>query len=590
MAETVIIRFKGEDDVSSVASDIEGKVADVGKAADGVSSRFSSLKEIGIGALRGIGELALDVGKNALSGTFDFFKSAVQGAAEYQSALAQTEAVIDSTGGAAGLSVKQMEDLARGLSAANGQSLFTDDQLLSAQNVLATFTEIKGTNFADATGAIANLSQAMGQDLKSSAVQVGKALNNPLEGLSALTRVGVGFSEEQKNAVAALMETGDVAGAQKIILGELERQFGGSAAAATQTFAGQMVVMSEKIEDAKGAIGDALLPLLSEMTKVFSEQILPIIQDVTARIGEFFQGISDSGGVMASLDGIKQSIMGFIESQPVLQKLIELGTKVWETLTSLFADTMLLASDPAVQNWLGQVAEVLQGVFIVAVDAVILALDLLRIAFGYIVDGIRIFAEAMTPIFNYVYPKLTEVLNAISSLLRGDFTEAWNTIKGVVSGVWEDIKATTLRIAGEISTRVGTFIDETIGKAKQLGKDIVDGITQGINDAKDKVREALANAIKAGIDFIKKFLGIASPSRLMAESIGAPIAQGIAAGIVSGVPDIQKALGLTVAAGTGAPTQSVQNFYLTANYQTAQSQSSLTADLRAMQLLAGGVA
>jgi len=590
MAETVIIRFKGEDDVSSVASDIEGKVADVGKAADGVSSRFSSLKEIGIGALRGIGELALDVGKNALSGTFDFFKSAVQGSAEYQSALAQTEAVIDSTGGAAGLSVKQMEDLARGLSAANGQSLFTDDQLLSAQNVLATFTEIKGVNFADATGAIANLSQAMGQDLKSSAVQVGKALNNPLEGLSALTRVGVGFTEEQKNAVAALMETGNVADAQKIILGELERQFGGSAAAATGTFAGQMVVMSEKIEDAKGAIGDALLPLLSELTTVFSEQILPIIQDVTTRIGEFFQGISDNGGVMASLDDIKQSIMGFIDSQPVLQKLIELGTKVWETLTSLFADVTELASDPAVQNWIGQVATVLEAVFIVAVDAAILALDALKIAFSLIVDGIKIFANAMTPIFNYVYPKLTEVLNAISALLRGDFTAAWNTIKTVVSGVWEDIKTTTLRIAGEISTRVGTFIDETIGKAKQLGKDIVNGITEGINNAKDKVREALANAIKAGIDFIKKFLGIASPSRVMADAIGAPIAQGIAAGIVSGIPDIQKALGLTVAAGTGAPTQSVQNFYLTANYQTAQSQSSLTADLRAMQLLAGGVA
>jgi phage-related protein len=590
MAETVIIRFRGEDDVTPVANKVSDSVENVADSAKKAGSGFSTLKEIGIGALRGIGELALDVGKNALSGTFDFFKSAVQGSAEYQSALAQTEAVIDSTGGAAGLSVKQMEDLARGLSAANGQSLFTDDQLLSAQNVLATFTEIKGVNFADATGAIANLSQAMGQDLKSSAVQVGKALNNPLEGLSALTRVGVGFTEEQKNAVAALMETGNVADAQKIILGELERQFGGSAAAATGTFAGQMVVMSEKIEDAKGAIGDALLPLLSELTTVFSEQILPIIQDVTKRIGEFFQGISDNGGVMASLDDIKQSIMGFIDSQPVLQKLIELGTKVWETLTSLFADVTELASDPAVQNWIGQVATVLEAVFIVAVDAAILALDALKIAFSLIVDGIKIFANAMTPIFNYVYPKLTEVLNAISALLRGDFTAAWNTIKTVVSGVWEDIKTTTLRIAGEISTRVGTFIDETIGKAKQLGKDIVNGITEGINNAKDKVREALANAIKAGIDFIKKFLGIASPSRVMADAIGAPIAQGIAAGIVSGIPDIQKALGLTVAAGTGAPTQSVQNFYLTANYQTAQSQSSLTADLRAMQLLAGGVA
>lgn len=590
MAETVIIRFKGEDDVTPVADKVANSVDNVADSAKKAGGGFSALGEIGIGALRGIGEIALDIGKNALAGTFDFFKTSVQGAAEYQSVLAQTEAVIKSTGGAAGFTVKEMEDLAASLSAANGQSLFTDDQLLSAQNVLATFTEIKGVNFSSATEAIANLSQAMGQDLQSSAVQVGKALNNPIEGLSALTRVGVGFTEEQKNAVAALMETGDVAGAQKIILGELERQFGGSAAAATGTFAGQMAIMSEKVETAKESIGVALLPILSELTTVFSEQILPIIQDVTARIGEFFQGISDNGGVMASLDGIKQSIMGFIESQPVLQKLIELGAKVWETLTSLFADVTELASDPAVQNWLGQVATVLEAVFIVAVDAAILALDALKIAFSLIVDGIKIFANAMTPIFNYVYPKLTEVLNAISALLRGDFTAAWNSIKTVVSGVWEDIKNTTLRIAGEISTRVGTFIDETIGKAKQLGRDIVNGITEGIRAAQDKVREALANAIKAGIDFIKKFLGIASPSRVMAESIGAPIAQGIAAGIVSGVPDIQKALGLTVAAGTGAPTQSVQNFYLTANYQTAQSQSSLTADLRAMQLLAGGVA
>jgi phage-related protein len=251
---------------------------------------------------------------------------------------------------------------------------------------------------------------------------------------------------------------------------------------------------------------------------------------------------------------------------------------------------MELASDPAVQNWLGQVAAVLQGVFIVALDAVILALDVLRIAFGLIVDGIKLFAEAMTPIFNYVYPKMVEALNAISALLRGDFSTAWNTIKTLVTGIWSDIKTTVENVVKEISTRVGTFIDETIGKAKDLGRDIVAGITEGINNAKNKVREALMSAIKSGIDAVKSFLGIASPSRMMAQIIGQPIAQGIAAGIVSGVPDIQRALNVAVSSATGAPTQTVQNFYLTANYQTAQSQSSLTADLRAMQLLAGGVA
>ncbi len=380
MAETVIIRFKGEDDVTPVANKVSDSVDNVADSAKKAGGGFSALGEIGIGALRGIGEIALQVGKSAFTGVVDFFKTSVQGAAEYQSALAQTEAVLRSTGGAVGVTSQELETLARNLSAVSGQSLFTDDQILSAQNVLLTFTNIKEFEFADATAAIVDLSQAMGQDLQSSAVQVGKALNDPAEGITALTRVGVSFTEQQKEQVKALMETGKMAEAQRIILSELERQFGGSGAAAAQTFAGQMVVMQEKIEDAKDAIGIALLPLLSEMTGIFSSQVLPIIQDVTARIGAFFQRISDTGGVMASLDSVKQSIMRFVESNPVLQKLIELGKQVWATLTSLFADVTELASDPAVQNWLSQVASVLEAVFIAAIDATILALQGLGIA------------------------------------------------------------------------------------------------------------------------------------------------------------------------------------------------------------------
>lgn len=590
MAETVVIRFRGEDDVTPVANKVADSVDKVGDSAKNAGSGFSTLKEIGIGALRGIGELALDVGKNALSGTFDFFKSAVEGSAEYQSALAQTNAVIESTGMAANLTAEEFEALARNLSAASGQSLFTDDQLLSAQNVLATFTNIKEFEFADATAAIADLSQAMGQDLQSSAVQVGKALNDPVQGITALQRVGVSFTEDQKKVVESLMETGDVAGAQRLILNELERQFGGSAAAAAQTFSGQMVVMSEKVEDAKGAIGDALLPLLTEMGGIFDTYIMPIIKDTTASIGAFFQGISDNGGVMATLEDIRDSIMAFVDGNPIIQRLIDLWNTLSTSIQQIYADATELASDPAVQSWAKQILAVLEALALVVIDVVIVALDALTIAFGLLVDGIKWFAKTMQPIFDYVYPKMVEFLTAISQLLRGDFAGAWETIRTLVSGVWEDIKTATMKVAEEITTRVEAFIDETIGKAKALGKDIVDGIANGIKEAQDAVRRALANAINNGIDFVKKFLGIASPSKVMAEIVGNPMAQGIAAGIASGIPDIQRALNVAVTAATGAPTQTVQNFYLTANYQTAQSQSSLTADLRAMQLLAGGVA
>ena len=590
MAETVVIRFRGEDDVTPVASKVEDSVDKVGKAAKDAGKGFNALGEVAVGALRGIGEIALDLGKNALGGVADFFKTAVQGTLDYQNALAQTEAVFKSTGGAVGVTVEELENLARGLSAVEGASLFTDDQILGAQNVLMTFTNIQDLEFADATAAIVDLSQAMGQDLQSSAVQVGKALNDPAEGITALTRVGVSFTEEQKAMVAALVETGDTAEAQRIILSELERQFGGSAAAAAGTFSGQMVVMQEKIEDAKGAIGDALVPLLQEMTTLLGDYALPVIQNVTAQIGAFFQNISDSGGVMASLSGIRTAFDNLVASSPLLQRLIMLGQELWTTLTSLFADTMELASDPAVQNWMGQVAKVLETTLIVAIDAVILVLQGLRFAFGVVVDGIKIFADAMAPIFNYVYPKMAAILTTLSRLLQGDFAGAWTTISTVVGTVMSDIAGVVSRVIDTVSSAIRNFIREVINDAVQLGRNIVQGIADGIRAAKNAVVEALKSALMSGITAIKNFLGIASPSREMARLIGQPIAQGIAAGIVSGVPDIQRALNVAVSSATGAPTQTVQNFYLTANYQTAQSQSSLTADLRAMQLLAGGVA
>ena len=590
MAETVIIRFKGEDDVTPVANKVADSVDKVGDSAKSAGSGFSALKEIGIGALRGIGELALEVGKNALSGTFDFFKTAVQGSAEYQSALAQTQAVIESTGMAAGMTAQDMEKLARGLSAVSGESLFTDDQLLGAQNVLATFTNIQGINFSSATQAIADLSQAMGQDLQSSAVQVGKALNDPVQGITALQRVGVSFTEDQKKVVESLVAMGDTSEAQRLILKELERQFGGSAAAAAQTFSGQMVVMTEQIEDAKGAIGDALLPLLTEMVGIFGTHLLPMIRETTTSIGAFFQGISDNGGVMATIDGINASFQSLVASNPILQRIIVLGAEVWKTFETLFTGISELAADPALQTWGGYALQILEKVALIIIDSLVVAFKVLGVAITVTVDVIRFFASAMEPLWNVVYPKVIGVLTGISQLLQGDFAGAWLTMKNVVISAWTEVYTVVMRLLNELLSRLSAFIGEIIGTAVRIGKDIVGGIVDGIKSAQDAVRQALANAIKAGIDFIKKFLGIASPSKVMAEIIGTPMAQGIAAGIASGIPDIQRALNVAVTAATGAPTQTVQNFYLTANYQTAQSQSSLTSDLRAMQLLAGGVA
>ena len=73
-----------------------------------------------------------------------------------------------------------------------------------------------------------DMSAVFGQDLSSSAVQLGKALEDPVEGLTALRRVGVSFTESQKELIKSLVEAGETAEAQRIILDNLARQVGGA--------------------------------------------------------------------------------------------------------------------------------------------------------------------------------------------------------------------------------------------------------------------------------------------------------------------------------------------------------------------------
>jgi NACalpha-BTF3-like transcription factor len=160
---------------------------------------------------------------------------------EAQKAAAQLEAVIRSTGGAAGYTSTQLETMADQLSKV---STYEDDAIVGAQALLATFTNVRGDVFRDATQAILDMSTALGQDLNTSALQLGKALNDPIAGIGALRRAGVQLSASQTDLVKSLVASGRAADAQRIILKELETQMGGSAAAARDTLGGALQGLS----------------------------------------------------------------------------------------------------------------------------------------------------------------------------------------------------------------------------------------------------------------------------------------------------------------------------------------------------------
>jgi len=185
-----------------------------------------------------------------------------------QKAIAQVEAGIKSTGMAAGFTSKQLQKMASEL---QGKTLFGDEDILqNATAQLLTFTNIAGEQFARTQVAVTNLAtKSFKGDLKSASIQLGKALNDPIANLSALSRAGIQFSDEQKEVIKSLVETNRLAEAQNLILDELDTQFGGAAEAAAQAGAGGLQQLQNQFGDLMEEIGGMLIPIVIDLGNQF---------------------------------------------------------------------------------------------------------------------------------------------------------------------------------------------------------------------------------------------------------------------------------------------------------------------------------
>ncbi|MCA8984521.1 MAG: phage tail length tape measure family protein [Planctomycetaceae bacterium] len=185
------------------------------------------------------------------------------------------EAVLQATGHAAGQSARQIKEFA-----ASRQDItnFGDEATIAGAAVLATFKEIKGSVFTDAISLAQDMASVMGNDLQGSIVQVGKALNDPIAGMSALSKVGVSFTAQQKQQVKALQESGDLLGAQAIILAELRSEFGGAA----EAMADPLTQMRNMVGDLAENIGFVLLPSIRELYAGFKSGLGPLTANVDA--------------------------------------------------------------------------------------------------------------------------------------------------------------------------------------------------------------------------------------------------------------------------------------------------------------------
>jgi hypothetical protein len=251
----------------------------IGTAFDG--------KGLGI-AQRELGNLKSSVGAlrsnflllgAALTGAAAIITTNVQSLARIETINAQTAQTITTMGNAANISAGEVEALAGRLESLTAVEA---ESIQEGANLLLTFGNIRdelgeGNDiFSQTTEIMVDMGVALRKGPVETATMLGKALNDPIQGLTALRRVGVSFTEQQIEQVRVLQQSGDLMGAQKLILAELQNQYGGSGAAYAATFTGQLELMGHEL----GAIGEeatmAVMPALQMMVEELRE-LIPVI-------------------------------------------------------------------------------------------------------------------------------------------------------------------------------------------------------------------------------------------------------------------------------------------------------------------------
>lgn len=282
---SVILKLR--DELSAGLKKAGGLVGDVGH-------KMTSVLKVGaLGAAAGIGAAGYAL------------KGFVEDAMESQKVMAQTNAVIKSTNGVSGMTAKSVSDLAESLS----KVIPIDDELIQqTENMLLTFTKIGKDVFPGATEAALDMSIALGEDSVASAMRLGKALNDPIQGVTALRRVGVQLTDAQEEQIKSFMAVNDIAGAQGVILKELSVEFGNSGRAAGDTFAGKMKILSTQIGNVKEGIGMALLPVLTKLADFALARVVPAIEDGVQALTDFSTTISASltGDVNAAAEAFNK--------------------------------------------------------------------------------------------------------------------------------------------------------------------------------------------------------------------------------------------------------------------------------------------
>ncbi|WP_306130996.1 phage tail length tape measure family protein [Roseovarius sp. MMSF_3350] len=408
------------------------------------------------------------------------YKSVAAQKAQEQ-AIAKVEAGLASMGQTAGFTSQELQKMASGLQEG---TLFGDEDILSKVTAnLLTFGNVQGDVFTRAQALALDLSALLGQDLQSSTIMLGKALNDPVKGLSALSRVGIQFTKQQEDQIKAMATAGDVAGAQALMLAELERQYKGQAQALADTDSGKITQAMNALGDASEKVGAIILPILADLAGYLK------------RAAERFQNLSPNvqrlivvGGALAA--GLGPLIAGFGlligAMAPLIPAFLALVSPIGLVVGAVAGAALLIW-----RNWDG-----LKQRFPGITNAISSYLSGVKQGFRNLWDAAKRWIAGVKDIF-------AGLADGIEALIKGDIKAALEAGRGVFNSFATMAKDIFRILFGDIVNKALSFGRDVVAKIKLGLDERWPGLTNKITTAMNTFK----NAFDTGLATVTRIFG-----------------------------------------------------------------------------------
>jgi murein DD-endopeptidase MepM/ murein hydrolase activator NlpD len=460
-------------------------------------------------------------------GAFNVARDSIREGRESIKVGRQTQAVLKSTGGIANVSAKQIGGYADALSRKTGVD---DEAIQSGENMLLTFKGVrnevgKGNDiFKQASATALDMSKATGQDLVKSNLQLGKALNDPIKGMSALRRVGVTFDDQQVKQITHMQKHHDILGAQKIILHELSGEFGGSAAAQASA--------SDKFQVAWGnaeeALGKLLIPMLDKALRVGTKLANWAIDDLVPKLSKAAGGVRKfltpaidaidslrnamSGGTVGGDSWLSTSV-GLMQNVGTVAKRTQsdvsgIGSafaRFWHVVRPILVaiGTAIISTVrehmPELRQIWGSIQSIIHSAMQIVkriVELTTKAISWIWSHFGHnIIAVLKAVLGTVIGVLSGAFKIIAGLFKLISAVLRGDWRGAWNAIKDILRGAWQVIHSVLKGALGVLKATTWAAFKWIIGKMGDFSDWLSRGFHRGVSRAIDGIGE-LFNRLK----------------------------------------------------------------------------------------------